>query len=160
MKKVKFMVLATVCMTLFAFGACSDDDEYNPDDVVKLAFEAQFPDATRVEWEKKGVYIVADCTINGRDTDVWFAVDGVWKMTETELSAVDVPEAVTLALAEKDYANWKIDNRDRLEYPAKATEYVIEVEQGVEEFDLYFSETGTLLKTVDVSNNDDTHWPE
>lgn len=160
MKKPTFTMLVAMCIALLTFASCGDDDDDIYNDVVKTDFASRYPGATDIEWDKKGDYMVADCTINGKDTDVWYSLSGVWKMTETELLITDVPEAVTSALAKTEYANWKIDDRDRLEYPDKVTVYIIEVEQGEREFDIYFSEKGDLLKTVDTSKGDDTHWPE
>lgn len=160
MKEVKFMLLAVLCMSLFTFSSCSDDDNYKPEEVVQAALVSKYPNATRVEWEQKGTYLVADCYVDGKDTDVWFTTDATWKMTETELLQADLPEAVVTALSNSKYATWRIDDRDKLEYPGKATVYVIEVEEGAVEMDLYFSVDGNLVDEKDVSNVDDTHWPE
>lgn len=162
MKGVKFMMLTAICMALFTFSSCSDDDNFKPEEVIQSALTAKYPNATHVEWEKKGTYLVADCRLEGKDVDIWFTTDGQWKMTETELLAADLPQAVTAALAANaTYGSWRVDDRDLLEYAnGKASEYVIEVEQGNKEFDLYFLADGTFLREKDVTTGDDTHWPE
>lgn len=160
MKEVKFMMLAAMCMALFTLTSCSDDDNYKPEEVIQAALVAKYPVATHIEWEKKGTYLVADCRIDGKDADVWFTTDAEWKMTEYELTANDVPAAVTAALTNTPYASWRVDDRDLLEYPNKDSEYVIEVENGNQEFDLYFFADGTFLREKDVTTGDDTHWPE
>jgi len=160
MKEMKFMLLAAMCMALFTFSSCSDDDNFQPEEVIQTALTAKYPNATRIEWEKKGSYLVADCYVDNKDMEVWFTTSAEWKMSEIELLASDVPAVVTTALAATDYANWHIDDRDLLQYPGKADEYVIEVEQGNKEIDLYFSADGQFLREKDVATGDDTHWPE
>lgn len=161
MKEVKFMMLAIACMAVFTFSSCSDDDNFKPEEVIQAALSTKYPNATHVEWERKGTYLVADCHIDGKDVDVWFTTDGQWKMTETELLPADMPTAVIAALATTKYANWRVDDRDLLEYPSgKASEYVIEVEGENKEIDLYFSTNGEFLHEKDVTTGDDTHWPE
>jgi len=161
MKEMKFMVLAAMCMALFTFSACSDDDNYKPEDALVTALNAKYPNATHVEWEKKKTFLVADCRLDKKDLDVWFTADAQWKMTETELLAADLPATVTTAFAATKYADWFVDDRDLLQYPnGKADVYVIEVEQHNTEIDLYFSADGTLIHEEDVSTSDDTHWPD
>lgn len=160
MKTMKLILPVTVLLLpSFLFTSCSDDDNITPDNKYTEALTEIYPNATRVEWEKKGNYTVADFRENGKDLDVWFDAATSWVMTETELLVTDIPEVIKGTLADTDYADWKIDDVDLLEYPADPKLYVIEVEQGAQEWDLYFSEEGELLNKKDVSNADDTHWP-
>lgn len=158
MKATKWIMLPTL-LVLFGFASC-DDDDLKVDSEYSNALAKKYPDATRIEWERKKDYFVADCWVDAKDLEVWFSVGGVWEMTETELRTADLPEAISQAINESEYASWRIDDMDLLEYPSKAKEYVIEVEQGEKEIDLYYSESGELLDEKDVSNADDTHWPE
>ena len=159
MKEMKFMLPLALSMLLFVFTSCEDDD-FVPERMIQHALATKYPDATRIEWEKKGAYLVADCDVNNREMDVWFTVAGEWVLSQTELYRSDVPTTVTAGLSATNYANWLIDDIDLLEYPRKAAEYVIEVEQGNTEIDLYFSADGQYLREKDVSRGDDTHWPE
>lgn len=160
MKKFEFGLLAMACVFTFSLVSCSDDDDYKPEAVVEEALKAKYPSATRIEWEQKGSYLVADCMVESKDIDAWFTSSGQWTMTEIDLLKSDIPAAVNTTLSASEYAAWVIDDVDLLEYPLKEKEYVIEVEQGAQEMDLYFSEAGVLLRTKDVSTGDDTHWPE
>lgn len=158
MKILNQSLMAIVCMAC-SFVSCDSNDDYKPESVVEEALKAKYPTATHVEWEKKKEYQVADCIVESRELDVWFTANAEWKMTETDLRKTDIPTAIAEAIAASEYANWLIDDVDVLEYPAKAKEYVIEVEQGIHETDLYYSEAGELLRTK-VTTADDTHWPE
>ena len=84
--------------------------------------------------------------------------------------SIDVPEAVTQALKQK-YPNatdvdWKqkssyfvadcwLDGKD----PLQPMQYVIEVKQGNQKYQLFYSEDGGLMNTVNVTGKDDTIYP-
>ena len=60
--------------SLFVFAACHDDDDdddkgYTPGKSVVAAFEAKFPNAVAVSWEKKGEYEKAEFHQNGQEVD-------------------------------------------------------------------------------------------
>lgn len=158
MKRVMFLAILT--MGLFVFSSCEKDDDINPEPIFHEALSTKYPNATRAEWEKKKEYYVADCWVDNKDLEVWFNKSAEWLMTETELTKANLPAAIVTALESGKYAGWWIDDVDVLEYPSAATRYVVEVEQGKKEIDLYFSEEGELIEEKDVTNRDDTHWPE
>lgn len=58
------------------------------------------------------------------------------------------------AFESSEYAKWKIDDVDMLERLDMETVYVIEVESGKQEFDLYYSAEGILIKSVADTDND------
>lgn len=129
--------------------ACDNDDEgIRVDAVIEDAFQSQYPGATRVEWEKKSGYYVADFRYENTEAEAWYDALGIWYMTETDVIYANLPQAVKTAFEGGDYALWRIDDIDKLEYPDVATVYIIEVEQGNAEYDLYYSEDGVLVKAV------------
>lgn len=159
--KQKMKVLVMVFVAALAFCACDDDDNDNikvPDAVSRVLYD-KYPNVYDVEWERKGSYLVADCKQKGADMDVWFSAQGEWLLTETEVYKNELPTAVLTAFEHGEYATWRWDDADKLEYAGLAVQYVIEVEQGRQEVQLFYSETGDLLKTKDVTGQDDTHWP-
>ena len=94
------------------------------------------------------------------DYSVWFNGIGTWCMTESEVTYEALPEAVKTAFEASEYAAWKIDDIDKLERAGMATFYVIEAETksgNIEkEADIYFSETGAVIKVVlDVDDDYD-----
>lgn len=145
-----FMLVCSVC----GFVSCNDDDNYLPDDVVVRAFESKYPEAARVEWEVKGGYKVADFRIGTYDTEAWFQTNGEWIFTETDVRFDELPEAVKSSFSSGDYASWRVDDVDKLERADAEVVYVIEVEQGNQDIDLYYSESGILVKAIsDAVNN-------
>ena len=62
-----------MCMAAVTFSACSDDDDDDksinvPESVVQ-ALKQKYPSATGIEWEQKGTYFVADCWLDGKESN-------------------------------------------------------------------------------------------
>ena len=153
--KTKLSVLALAMCGMLAFTSCDDDDNnYLPDQTITKAFDEKYPDAGKVEWETKGGYEVAEFHVSGNETEAWFDNKGNWVMTKTEINFGLLPEAVRKSLNSGEYKDWKPTDFDKLERSNAATVYVIEVEQGEQEFDLYYTEDGILLKAVPDNDND------
>lgn len=87
-----------MCMAAVTFSACSDDDDddksINVPEPVVQALKQKYPSATGIEWEQKGAYFVADCWLDGKESNIWFDPNANWLMTESEIFWNDVPEAV------------------------------------------------------------------
>ena len=153
--KTKLSVLAFAMCGMLAFTSCDDDDNnYLPDQTITKAFDEKYPNAGKVEWETKGGYEVAEFHVSGNETEAWFDNKGNWVMTKTEINFGLLPEAVRTSLKDSEYKDWKTTDFDKLERYNAATVYVIEVEQGELEFDLYYTEDGVLLKAVPDDDND------
>lgn len=145
MKKMTMFVLLLVAAV---FAACdNDDNKHKPDEAVTRAFEQKYPEAAQVKWETKKGYEVAEFKIQGKEKEAWFDKDGKWYMTESDMTYEELPGAVKTNF-KKDYADWKVEDVDMLERTGMEAVYVIEAEQGKEELDLYYTEDGTLVKTV------------
>ncbi len=160
---MKFQMLAALFIATMAFNACSDDDKndhINVPDAVSKALKDKYPAATGIEWERKGTYFVADCWMDGKEMDVWYDTQAIWQLTETDITWEGLPPAVQTAFNGGEYATWKREDIDMLEYPEEPVQYVIEVENGDSEYQLFYAENGDLLQRRDVSGDkDDTHWP-
>lgn len=159
-KSIKLLALAA--FSFLAFTACDDDDDDNlrvPDNLSQ-ALIVKYPAAQKIEWEKKGEYYVAECRVNGQEKDVWFNAAGEWKMTETEIYWSDLPVEVQNSFNSSTYVSWYQDDFDMLEYPTRSTLYVIEVEQGKTEHQLFYTADGNLEEDKDVSRQSDEHWPK
>ena len=172
--KMKFQLLAMMVIAALAFSACGDDDKNDGitvPDAVSKALKNKYPAATDIEWERKGDYFVADCWMDGKEMDVWYDTQAVWRLTEVDILwgrpgrsrddrlCLQLPWVQT-AFEGGEYANWKREDIDMLEYPVQPVQYVIEVEKGNLEYQLFYAEDGALLQQRDVSGDkDDTHWP-
>lgn len=156
--KTKLSFLGLLVCSLIVFSSCSDDDDnYVPDDAIVKAFNTKYPSATKVEWETKGGYKVADFILNSKECEAWFDLDATWVLTETDILFNELPTAVQQSFSAGTYGTWKVDDVDKLERPDTETVYVIEVE-GENEMDLYYAEDGTLIKAVNDDGNN-SHQP-
>jgi len=156
--KTKLSILALLTCSVFFFGSCGDDDNYTPEDIFVNAFNSKYPNAGKVEWETKAGYKVADFFIDSKEAEAWFDIDGSWVMTETDLTFAELPAEVQSSFKASNYASWHIDDVDKLERSNTEVVYVIEAEQGNEEFDLYYSADGTLIKAIN-DNGNSSHQP-
>lgn len=155
--KTKFLgLLFAMCGIMFVSCNDDDDDIRLNNDAVRTSFESKYPSADRVSWERKGGYYVAEFALNNKEANAWLDEQGVWYMTETDLRYDDLPQAIKTAFTASEYGDWRVDDVDMIERPDRETMYVLEVEKGNQEYDLYYSEEGILIKAViDTDDNDD-----
>ena len=158
--KTKLLLLLLV-LPAFALQSCSDDDDNNtnPGNIsVENAFSTKYPDATGIDWERKGTYYVVDFWWNSKKAEAWFDGVGEWYMTETDITYDQLPEAVKTSFKQGEYAAWYVDDVDMLERNGMELVYVLEVKQGKQEYDLYYSADGTLIKAVPDTDNGNGHY--
>lgn len=141
---------------IFILAACHDNKDNGPNASVTQAFQAKYPHATQVKWEKKNSYMTADFVLEQHSRTAWFDENGQWYMTETELDHLhQLPEQVQAGFAGSEYAHWTTDDIDQLERLDAETIYVIEVKKEKQEYDLYFSADGILIKAIPADDQDD-----
>ena len=145
-------VLIGICL----LWAC-DDDDHGPGITAEAqkAFSEKYPTATYVSWETKGTYFVAEFKEGSQSSDAWFNATGQWFMTETDLNWAQLPKSIQDAFSSSEYAQWKIEDVDQLERKEAETLYILEIEQGEQELDLYFNPTGVLIQAI--NHKDDDH---
>lgn len=153
--KIKMFLVALAASGVFLTGCEDDDDGIRVDQNIENSFRNQYPDATGVKWEMKSGYYVADFRLNNADAEAWYTAQAVWQMTETDISYTDLPQAVRSAFEAGEYAGWRVDDIDKLECLDMETVYIIEVEQGDTEYDLYYSPEGVFVKAVPDGGGDD-----
>lgn len=157
--KAKFLLLSAVLGGMALYGCDSDDNNnVKMPETHQTAFKAMYPDAKKISWEKKGEYFVAEFyrTDKKAEAESWFNQSAEWKMTVTEFENRSMlPQAVLNTLQASVYADWRIDDIKMVERANMELIYVVEVEKNKEEYDLYFSASGTMIKAVaDKDEND------
>lgn len=147
-----FLLMSALCMI-----ACNDDDNgFDPNEAIKKTFQLKYPTATELSWEQKSAYVVADFRVDHLESSAWFEQIGTWHMTVTELERKELlPETVSNVFNSGEYGTWHVDDIDRVERANKETLYVIEVEKDKQELDLYYSENGILIKTIEDNGSND-----
>lgn len=163
--KLKIFTLLLALGAAWSLQSCDNDDDgsINVPTELQNAFSEKYPNVANVRWESKAGYYVADFH-NGYEASAWFAQNGEWQMTETDVPFDALPQAVITEFGKSEYKNgsgWLVDDVDKLERKGLETVYVIEVERQNEERDLYYSEEGVLIKTIiDVDDDrDDQYLP-
>ena len=126
--KMYFLMLALgVCGA--AMQSCDDDDDnLKVPEKLQSAFSQKYPEASP-KWKTRGNYYIADFQDQNYESEAWFTFDAVWLMTET-------------------------DDVDMIERESMEPVYVLEVEQGSREMDLYYNAEGILIKAVEDSEDD------
>lgn len=152
-------MLAMAAVGILLAGCEDDDDNVRVDPTIETAFRSQYPDASRVEWETKAGYYVAEFRRNNAEAEAWYSPQAIWYMTETDVYYTDLPQAVKDAFTASEYAAWRIDDIDMIESAGMETVYILEVEKGNAEYDLYFSPDGVLVKAVTEGGGSTGHQP-
>ena len=154
----------SILFALAALVSCSDKDD-NPLAEINTqlhdAFNSKYPNAVNVVWGVRSDYHVADFKnpVEGNslvDCEAWFSQQGEWHMTESDIPYEELPEPVRVAFEASEYADWFIEDIDKVEREGTATLYVIELEarDGMRtETDLYYLEDGTLVKNTLKEDN-------
>ncbi|MBQ4163435.1 MAG: PepSY-like domain-containing protein [Parabacteroides sp.] len=151
--KTNLLVFLLLC--LFILPSCNDDNRV-PDFVstaTLTVFEDKYPLAKDVEWKMLDNYVVVDFEQNQVDMEAWFDNNGVWYMTEIDVPFILIPDVIQGSFSQSQYATWRVDDVDMIERNTLDTVYVLEVEQGNKELDLYYSLNGILID-VKTGNRD------
>lgn len=154
--KTRHIFLFILLVTSLSSMSCDkdDDNKYQPNAEVVNTFTSKYPDAQHVEWEMKNNYNVAEFRNNGIKTETWIDASGKWYMTESDISFEALPDAVKTSFNASEYAQWRREDVDKVERVDMETIYVIEVEQGNQEMDLYYTEDGNLFKAIPDNDSD------
>lgn len=156
MRKYLFLLAAVVSLGLTT-GCDDDDDRTVPvPDAVANTFRGMYPNASDIEWTERNGYLIADFREGHADMQAWFTTGGEWRMTETDLLFEQLPEAVRNAFSTSEYADWRVEDAEELVRAGLEPIYVLEVEKGQNEYELYYTGDGVLIRAVaDADDNDD-----
>lgn len=152
-----FKAAMMLALGALVFTACDDDDNrFQVPEAVQGAFTQKYGNTTRVEWDMEKQYVVAEFWKDNKEHDAWFTMEGSWLMTEIDYGRqiAELPQAVQEGFSASQYAQWIIDDIDKIERTGYEDVYKIEVEQGKQEMDLYFDAIGNLFKEVSDGNDD------
>lgn len=156
MKLRMYLTMLAVSLLSYTMQSCDDDDDdsKNVSEQLENAFTKTFGNVEH-KWSVRGTNHVAEFKQNNQEKEAWYDVNGVWLMTETDITYNALPAEVKTAFeAIKKYEGYERDDIDMLERKGMETVYVIEVEKGNEEYDLYFDAKGNLLKEVADKDDD------
>lgn len=165
MKTPIFFSAILIASSLLISGCEKSQMPDKPQDTVSedilRTFSEMFPQASNVQWELRGDYAKASFDLpdetkspaKGKNS-AWFSNrDGEWNMTEKDIRYEELPDAVKTAFEASEYSSWRIDDVDMIIRHGVEEIYVIEVEQGNNETDLYYSADGILTKKIEDAEN-------
>lgn len=149
MKKIFFIPI--LALGIFIWQGCDQYDDLpypGENKSVESTFKTMYADVAHVEWEKKGKYWIAEFWKEDKETEAWFETNDSWYQTETDISFAELPETVKTAFQLSEYKDWRVDDVDMFERRNTDTFYILDVEKGNREYDLYYSSNGTMIKKV------------
>lgn len=147
----KIFLLPALALSLFLTQGCDKNDDLatpGGNKEVENTFKTMYSDATRVEWEKKSEYWIADFWQNNKEMEAWFYPSGIWYRTETDIHFEELPEVVRTTFSTSEYQTWHVEDVDKFDHKDQGVFYVLDVEKGEREYDLYYSPDGTIIKAV------------
>ena len=154
MKLRMFFLMLALGVCGAAMESCDDDDDnLNVPEKLQSAFSQKYPEASP-KWKTRSNYYIADFHGRNYESEAWFTSGAVWLMTETDLPYAALPEAVKNAFQNSEYGSWRPDDVDMIEREGMEPVYVLEVEQGPREMDLYYNAEGILIRAVEDSEDD------
>ena len=113
-------------------------------ETVKNFIMEKYPNAVIREYDYDNGLLEVEIYHENKEKDVYFNGKSEWVKTEWEIRKTDLPEAVTTAIANSQYASYKIDDVDYIQMPANEY-YLIELESGNREVKLRITGTGSIL---------------
>ena len=142
MKKIGLSIAAVVLSASVGFAQGKAPSE------VQKTLKEKFPDAKSVKWEKEsdGGW-EAEFSMNGNETSVEFDSKGIWKQTETEIEASDLPEAIRDAIKTK-YTDYAVEEAEMVETADGEVVYEVDFKKGKEEMEILFAADGSVLKVM------------
>ena len=158
MKLRMFFLMLALGVCGAAMESCDDDDDnLNVPEKLQSAFSQKYPEASP-KWKTRSNYYIADFHGRNYESEAWFTSGAVWLMTETDLPYAALPEAVKNAFQNSEYGSWRPDDVDMIEREGMEPVYVLEVEQGPREMDLYYNAEGILIRAVEDSEDDSENY--
>ena len=78
--------IALTIFSIFLLTACGSDDAANVPAGVTAAFQAAYPGATDVEWEKEGDDYEVEWEMNGEEYEATYSATGMLKNTDAGIN--------------------------------------------------------------------------
>lgn len=116
-----------------------------PEAAVK-AFNAKFPDATHVKWDKENAHnYEAEFEWKGGNYSANFSETGAWIETETPNKFNDLPEKVKTAF-NAAHKGATVKETSKIENAKGETMYEVEMKQGAKTVELFYTPEGAETK--------------
>lgn len=143
MKRISIAVLALIATA--TVGAQDLDTDEVPQSFTEGLMES-YPNATDIEWEKKGTDYKVEFDVDRMEHEIWFSKNGERVRVQKNITKSKMPKALADVINEK-YSDYTIDSVESTEKDGQTT-YEVELEKGwTDELKVTFSTDGKVLKT-------------
>ena len=145
MKNLSLMIVASSISLL----SCAQNIQQSQVPAVALnTFQALYPKAVDVEWERKGKdhEVEFETGLNRFDHKILIDSTGKVIFHKQDISKSDLPQDIIHSL-DTEFINCKIDDVEKIEENGKTT-YKMEVKRAGEEWKLLYDESGKRLQKV------------
>ncbi|RFN59064.1 PepSY-like domain-containing protein [Marixanthomonas ophiurae] len=139
MKTLKFLLVALFVTTVATAQDLKQTDVPNS---VLSNFQKENPNATDVEWEKEMDNYKVEFDQDSQEYEIWYSTSGTMVKMEQDITENMLPKAITSVISSK-YSGYKVDDCEKITKDNKTT-YKVELENGTDEMDVVFNETGKV----------------
>lgn len=113
---------------------------------VESAFSRQYPQAQKVTYEDKLIYVLVHFTQSDSSSTAKYSSKGIWQWTETAMPFTGLPQQVQEGFNKSKYADWQVDHVYKVDLPGNLLRYKLQVEESaLVKRNLYFSQNGRLI---------------
>lgn len=128
-----------------ASSSAQDINQKDVPSVIKSAFNKAYPEATDVDWEKKGANYEVDFNIGSVDHKATYTVSGKTLSFEKDIPNGKLPAVIAKNIKAK-YPSGRIDDVDWINTAGKIT-YKIDIE-GTPDVNVWYDASGKFIKEV------------
>lgn len=140
MKKIFFVALTIVCSLATSFA------QSKAPKAVEIAFNAKFPKATNVKWDKENATeYEASFTENDVKHSANYSISGEWLETESPTTFSQLPEKVQNTF-NTSHKGAKVKAIAKIENNKGETQYEIEVKKGLKTVEYFYNQEGKLVQ--------------
>lgn len=139
---------AVLVITVLVFGFSSFAQIRKTPAAVSQAFEKQYPNASKVQFEDNLVNVQVHFVGDSGKMTAKYNGDGEWKETEREYAYDDLPADVKTGFDKSKYAvEWKVKETAIIYLPNSEIRYRVKVEKNdLQKKYLFFDKNGRLIK--------------
>ena len=132
-------------------NASDSSDKYLPTtmpDAIQNYLTENYPQAVVLDFEKEKVGYELDILDAGVKKELAFDMQMQWVSTHYDVSPLSLPQTVKDALAQSQWADWRIDDAEYWQETGKKDYYELELEQGSTERIVRIDIDGVILNTL------------
>jgi hypothetical protein len=137
----------SLLLLLFFFSSISFAQIREVPELVKEAFDTQYPDADSVEYKDNIVSVDVHFTQKGEKMKAQYTNKGRWRETEKLWSFDQLPADVKDGFSKSKYADWEVSETKIVFRPGGVERYRVKVgKNDLQKKYLFFNKSGRLME--------------